>query len=26
MVHHCADTGVPVFGVCLGMQSMQVAY
>ncbi|MER6441667.1 MULTISPECIES: aminodeoxychorismate/anthranilate synthase component II [unclassified Streptomyces] len=26
MVRHCADTGVPVFGVCLGMQSMQVAY
>jgi para-aminobenzoate synthetase component 2 len=26
MVRHCAETGVPVFGVCLGMQSMQVAY
>ncbi|MFD3479622.1 MULTISPECIES: aminodeoxychorismate/anthranilate synthase component II [unclassified Streptomyces] len=26
MVRHCAQTGVPVFGVCLGMQSMQVAY
>ncbi|MGP4010702.1 aminodeoxychorismate/anthranilate synthase component II [Streptomyces sp. 4N124] len=26
MVRHCAATGVPVFGVCLGMQSMQVAY
>ncbi|MFJ8182631.1 aminodeoxychorismate/anthranilate synthase component II [Streptomyces sp. NPDC096105] len=26
MVRHCAVTGVPVFGVCLGMQSMQVAY
>jgi para-aminobenzoate synthetase component 2 len=26
MVRHCASTGVPVFGVCLGMQSMQVAY
>ncbi|MEU1452688.1 aminodeoxychorismate/anthranilate synthase component II [Streptomyces avermitilis] len=26
MVQHCAATGVPVFGVCLGMQSMQVAY
>ncbi|MFI2380431.1 aminodeoxychorismate/anthranilate synthase component II [Streptomyces sp. NPDC018964] len=26
MVRHCADTGVPVFGVCLGMQAMQVAY
>ena len=26
MVRHCAGTGVPVFGVCLGMQSMQVAY
>ncbi|OIJ91920.1 aminodeoxychorismate/anthranilate synthase component II [Streptomyces colonosanans] len=26
MVRHCATTGVPVFGVCLGMQSMQVAY
>jgi para-aminobenzoate synthetase component 2 len=26
MVRHCATAGVPVFGVCLGMQSMQVAY
>ncbi|MFG3282816.1 aminodeoxychorismate/anthranilate synthase component II [Streptomyces sp. NPDC048111] len=26
MVRHCAGTGVPVFGVCLGMQSMMVAY
>ncbi|MFI1930774.1 aminodeoxychorismate/anthranilate synthase component II [Streptomyces sp. NPDC020330] len=26
MVRHCADTGIPVFGVCLGMQSMAVAY
>ncbi|MEU9096550.1 aminodeoxychorismate/anthranilate synthase component II [Streptomyces sp. NPDC048361] len=26
MVRHCAQTGVPVFGVCLGMQSMMVAY
>ncbi|MEU1073095.1 MULTISPECIES: aminodeoxychorismate/anthranilate synthase component II [unclassified Streptomyces] len=26
MVRHCAETGVPVFGVCLGMQSMMVAY
>ncbi|MBD9732053.1 aminodeoxychorismate/anthranilate synthase component II [Streptomyces sp. H28] len=26
MVRHCAATGMPVFGVCLGMQSMQVAY
>ncbi|MER0446887.1 aminodeoxychorismate/anthranilate synthase component II [Streptomyces sp. NPDC006660] len=26
MVRHCATTGVPVFGVCLGMQSMMVAY
>lgn len=26
MVRHCAATGVPVFGVCLGMQSMMVAY
>ncbi|MFG2928523.1 aminodeoxychorismate/anthranilate synthase component II [Streptomyces achromogenes] len=26
MVRHCAAIGVPVFGVCLGMQSMQVAY
>jgi para-aminobenzoate synthetase component 2 len=26
MVRHCAATGVPVFGVCLGLQSMAVAY
>nr|WP_237532262.1 aminodeoxychorismate/anthranilate synthase component II [Streptomyces sp. SID8352] len=26
MVRHCAAAGVPVFGVCLGMQAMQVAY
>jgi len=26
MVRHCAATGVPVFGVCLGVQSMAVAY
>jgi para-aminobenzoate synthetase component II len=26
MVRHCADTGVPVFGVCLGLQSLAVAY
>ncbi|HEV7626514.1 MAG TPA: aminodeoxychorismate/anthranilate synthase component II [Streptomyces sp.] len=26
MVRHCAAGGVPVFGVCLGMQSMAVAY
>ncbi|MFH9264312.1 aminodeoxychorismate/anthranilate synthase component II [Streptomyces sp. NPDC017546] len=26
MVRHCADSGIPVFGVCLGMQSMAVAY
>ncbi|WP_419996570.1 aminodeoxychorismate/anthranilate synthase component II [Streptomyces boninensis] len=26
MVHHCAAAGVPVFGVCLGLQSMAVAY
>ncbi|MEW2548068.1 aminodeoxychorismate/anthranilate synthase component II [Streptomyces sp. NPDC047002] len=26
MVRHCAATGVPVFGVCLGMQAMAVAY
>lgn len=26
MVRHCAGTGVPVFGVCLGLQSMAVAY
>jgi para-aminobenzoate synthetase component II len=26
LVRHCAETGVPVFGVCLGVQSMAVAY
>lgn len=26
MVRHCAERGLPVFGVCLGMQSMAVAY
>ncbi|MDI9884774.1 aminodeoxychorismate/anthranilate synthase component II [Streptomyces sp. HNM0645] len=26
MVRHCDATDVPVFGVCLGMQSMAVAY
>ncbi|GAA2610539.1 aminodeoxychorismate/anthranilate synthase component II [Streptomyces axinellae] len=26
MVRHCAESGIPVFGVCLGMQSMAVAY
>lgn len=26
MVRHCAAGGPPVFGVCLGMQSMAVAY
>ncbi|MDT0342127.1 aminodeoxychorismate/anthranilate synthase component II [Streptomyces litchfieldiae] len=26
MVRHCAGTGTPVFGVCLGMQAMAVAY
>jgi para-aminobenzoate synthetase component 2 len=26
MVRHCAATGTPVFGVCLGMQAMAVAY
>ncbi|NGN63924.1 aminodeoxychorismate/anthranilate synthase component II [Streptomyces sp. A7024] len=26
MVRHCAAAGVPVFGVCLGLQSMAVAY
>ncbi|TDC73452.1 aminodeoxychorismate/anthranilate synthase component II [Streptomyces hainanensis] len=26
MVRHCADTRTPVFGVCLGMQAMAVAY
>ncbi|ASY33834.1 MULTISPECIES: aminodeoxychorismate/anthranilate synthase component II [Streptomyces] len=26
MVRHCGATGLPVFGVCLGMQSMVVAY
>jgi para-aminobenzoate synthetase component 2 len=26
MVHHCAESGLPVFGVCLGLQSIAVAY
>ena len=26
MVHHCAGIGLPVFGVCLGLQSIAVAY
>ncbi len=26
MVRHCAGAGVPVFGVCLGLQSIAVAY
>ncbi|AZM47305.1 aminodeoxychorismate/anthranilate synthase component II [Streptomyces sp. WAC 06738] len=26
MVRHCAERGLPVFGVCLGLQSMAVAY
>lgn len=26
MVRHCAERGLPVFGVCLGVQSMAVAY
>jgi len=26
MVHHCAPAGLPVFGVCLGLQSIAVAY
>ncbi|MEU2082232.1 aminodeoxychorismate/anthranilate synthase component II [Streptomyces albus] len=26
MVRHCAERRIPVFGVCLGMQSMAVAY
>ncbi|MFD6324956.1 aminodeoxychorismate/anthranilate synthase component II [Streptomyces sp. NPDC058442] len=26
MVRHCASAAVPVFGVCLGMQAVQVAY
>lgn len=26
MVRHCAGTGLPVFGVCLGLQSIAVAY
>jgi para-aminobenzoate synthetase component 2 len=26
MVRHCAASGLPVFGVCLGLQSMAVAY
>jgi len=26
MVHHCAAAGIPLFGVCLGMQSIAVAH
>jgi para-aminobenzoate synthetase component 2 len=26
MVHHCATAGIPVFGVCLGLQSIAVAH
>lgn len=26
MVHHCAATGKPLFGVCLGLQSIGVAF
>ncbi len=26
MVHHCARTGQPLFGVCLGLQSIGVAF
>jgi para-aminobenzoate synthetase component 2 len=26
MVHGCAAAGLPVFGVCLGLQSIAVAY
>jgi len=26
MVSHCADTGKPLFGVCLGLQSIAVAF
>jgi para-aminobenzoate synthetase component 2 len=26
MVRHCASAGIPVFGVCLGMQSLAVAH
>ena len=26
MVRHCAQTGTPLFGVCLGLQSIAVAY
>ncbi|MFD8787978.1 aminodeoxychorismate/anthranilate synthase component II [Kitasatospora sp. NPDC059599] len=26
MVHHCARIGLPLFGVCLGLQSLAVAY
>ena len=26
LVHHCAGIGLPVFGVCLGLQSIAVAY
>src|SRR5690606_24817712 len=26
LVRHCASAGLPVFGVCLGLQSIAVAY
>jgi para-aminobenzoate synthetase component 2 len=26
MVHHCARAGIPLFGVCLGLQSIAVAH
>ncbi|WP_042408547.1 aminodeoxychorismate/anthranilate synthase component II [Streptacidiphilus carbonis] len=26
MVHHCAAAGIPLFGVCLGLQSIAVAH
>jgi para-aminobenzoate synthetase component 2 len=26
LVRHCADAGIPVFGVCLGLQSIGVAF